>query len=67
MEREARRISLESLSVQAEISLHHLLYPPAAVLSDVTPNQYTKVIYSKEGSAAFYISLGLWTLHFSPL
>lgn len=59
-------ISLESLPVQAAGSLHYLLHLPAAVLSDATQNNYTKVIWSWEGAAAS-ISIELQTLHFSPL
>lgn len=40
-------------------SLHHLLHPPVGVLGNMTPNNYTKVLCSREGSAASYISLGL--------
>lgn len=48
-------------------SLHHLLQLPAAVLSDVTQNDYAKVMCSRESSAVSYISVGLWILCFSPL
>lgn len=41
-------------------SLHHLLHQPAVVFSDVTENN-TKAIYTREGSVAPYVSVGLWT------
>lgn len=59
-------VSLESLPVLAAGSLHFLLHLPAAVLSDVTQNNYTKVMRSWEGAAAS-ISIELRTLHVSPL
>lgn len=59
-------ISLKFLSAQAGGSLHYLLHPPAAALSDVTQSNYTKVIWSREDPAA-YSSIGLWTLLLSFL
>lgn len=39
--------------------VHPLLYLPAAVLSDMTQNNYTKVICFREDTAASGISIGL--------
>ena len=55
-----RAFSFVSFSYVGWVSLHHLLHQPTVVLSDLTRNN-SKAIYTREGSVAPYISVGLWT------
>ena len=55
-----RAFSFVSFSYVGWVSLHYLLHQPTVVLSDLTRNN-TKAIYTREGSVAPYISVGLWT------